>query len=480
MSRRLSEILQRLGTPRLIVAGDLILDKYVWGSVHRVSPEAPVQILNVAREEYRLGGAANVARNLASLGARAGCGGVVGRDEGGDTIVRLLRAQRIDAAAIVRDPSKTTPVKTRMIAHNQQMLRVDSERAEPIPSAVEKSLSAALGRAAKRYDGAVVSDYNKGTLTPGVCGALIRAFRHAGKPVIVGLKSRDYRKYVDATGASLNRAEMLLISGEEDIEKGAKKIMRELRLRFLVLTLGERGMRVFESDGRTVQLPAVAREVFDVTGAGDTAIAAFALGYASGIGLEECAILANASAGIVVGKVGTETVTRSELAAADGDGHRKVVTADELRKILDAERRKGRRVVFTNGCFDLIHVGHVSLLRFARAKGDIVVVGVNGDASVRRLKGASRPILKERERAAILAALEAVDYVVVFDEDTPDRLIRALEPDVLVKGEDYADKPVVGREVVERRGGRVELAPLVKGVSTTDIVDRILRRTNSK
>ncbi|MBI2899185.1 MAG: D-glycero-beta-D-manno-heptose 1-phosphate adenylyltransferase [Planctomycetes bacterium] len=475
MSGRLTEILTRLGTPRLLIAGDLILDKYVWGSVQRVSPEAPVQILAVSREEYRLGGAANVARNLASLGARAACGGVIGRDEPGGILLRLLRGCRIDAHAVVRDAAKPTPVKTRMIAHNQQMLRVDREKTEPIRGGVEKALAGACARAAGSCDAAVVSDYNKGTLTRAVCETIIRSFRRAGRPVLVGLKSRDYRKYLDATGASLNRAELALITGEEDPAKGAARIMRELRLRFVVLTLGERGMQVFERGGATFRLPAVAREVYDVTGAGDTALAAFALGHAGGLGLEECAALANASAGIVVGKVGTEAVTRAELAASEGDGHRKVVGLDELKRLLAEHRIEGRRIVFTNGCFDLIHEGHVALLRFARSRGDVVVVGLNGDASVRRLKGDSRPILRQRERAAILSAMEAVDYVVLFDEDTPARLIRAVEPDVLVKGEDYADRPVVGRDVVERRGGRVELAPLVKGVSTTDIVDRIRR-----
>jgi len=480
VSGRLLEVLPRLKTPRLFVAGDLILDRYVWGSVHRVSPEAPVPILDVAREEFRLGGAANVAINLATLGARVGCGGVVGRDEGGERLLRLLRSRGIDASGIVRDRTKPTPIKTRMIAHNQQMLRVDRERTDAVAGAVEKSLKAVGTRAARKFDAAVLSDYYKGTLTPTVCASLIASFRRAGRPVLVGLKSRDFRKYTNATGASLNRGELAVISGEDDVERGARKIIRELRLRFLVLTLGERGMQVFEAGGRAIRLPAVARQVYDVTGAGDTALAAFAVGYASGLSLEECAVLSNAAAGVVVGKVGTETVTRAELAASRGDGHRKIVRLPELRKILEGERLKGRKVVFTNGCFDLIHAGHVSLLQFARSKGDVLVVGMNNDASVRRLKGKTRPILLERERGAILAALESVDYVVPFAEDTPQRLIRALRPDVLVKGEDYSDKPVVGREDVERGGGRVELAPLVRGVSTTDIVERILDRRNSR
>jgi D-beta-D-heptose 7-phosphate kinase/D-beta-D-heptose 1-phosphate adenosyltransferase len=468
MSDRILDLVARLGRPRVFVMGDLILDRYVWGSVTRVSPEAPVQILKVDREEFRLGGAANVVHNLAALGARVACGGIVGRDDGGRELRRLLRAGGSDVSAVLVDPRKPTAVKTRMIAHNQQMLRVDREIAEPIGPELARRLAAAALRQAARSDLAILQDYNKGTLPEEVCARFLRGARC---PVLVGLKARDYRKYARATGASLNRSELLTLSREDDLDRGARRILRELGLRFLVVTLGERGIRVYPAGGTPLTLPAVARQVYDVTGAGDTALAAFALGYASGLSLEECAVLANAAAGIVVGKVGTEVVTRDELRAqaSHGDGHRKIVTLREIRKVAADHRARGRRVVFTNGCFDLLHAGHVALLEHARSRGDVLVVGLNTDRSVRALKGDGRPVLPQRERARLLAALEAVDYVVLFDEDTPARLVRAIRPDVLVKGEDYAGRTVVGRE----HAGRVELAPLVRGVSTTEIIRRI-------
>lgn len=468
MTNRLLDVLGKLRSPRILVLGDLILDRYVWGSVHRVSPEAPVQILNVEREEFRPGGAANVVRNLATLGARVSCGGVVGRDAGGRELLRLLRRLRVDVSSVKVHPRKPTSVKTRMIAHNQQMLRVDRERTEPIGPPLERQLLTAALRAAARADLVIFQDYNKGTLPEGLCE---RFMRRAAAPVLVGLKSRDYRKYARATGAALNRSELLTISREDDVDRGARKILGELGLRFLVATLGERGIRVYARGAAPLTLPAAARQVYDVTGAGDTALAAFGLAYASGLSLEECALLANAAAGIVVGKVGTETVTREELRglAADGEGHRKVLSLAELARSVAAERARGRRVVFTNGCFDILHAGHVSLLQFARSKGDVLVVGLNSDRSVRALKGNGRPVLPQAERARLLAALEAVDYVVIFGEETPARVVRRLRPDVLVKGEDYAARAVVGRE----HAGRVELAPLVRGLSTSELIRRI-------
>ena len=258
---------------------------------------------------------------------------------------------------------------------------------------------------------------------------------------------------------SLNRGELLTISGKDDVDAGARAILRELRLAFLVVTLGEKGMRVFARDAEPFTLPALARQVFDVTGAGDTALAAFGVAYASKLPLEDCALLANA---------GTETVTRDELRATT-DGHRKILRLPALLKALAAERAKGRKIVFSNGCYDLVHAGHASTLEFARSNGDLLVLGINTDKSVRRLKGEGRPIVPQGERARLLAAFEAVDYVVLFDEDTPAKLVKAIRPDVLVKGEDYRGKEVVGRE----HASKVVLSPLVKGISTSDIIRRI-------
>jgi D-beta-D-heptose 7-phosphate kinase/D-beta-D-heptose 1-phosphate adenosyltransferase len=480
MPSRLVDAVARLCAPRILVVGDLILDRYVWGEVSRISPEAPVQILDAAREELRLGGAANVAHNAAVLGARSSCGGVVGRDDAGGEFLRLVKSFGVRPSAVVRDPSRPTTLKTRLLAHNQQMLRIDRERRVPVSPAVERALERAIVRGAAASDLALVSDYNKGTMTPGICRRLIDAFARRGKPVLVGLKSRDIDKYGRATGASLNRAELAVVTGSDDVAAGARKLVRRLGLKFLVVTLGERGMQVYSPTGTPLTLSAVARQVYDVTGAGDTVLAAFGVAYASGLPLEECALLANVAAGIVIGKVGTATVTREELldhaVRGDGGGHRKVLTAPALLKALREERRRGRKIVFTNGCFDLLHVGHLGLLRFARSKGDVLVVGLNTDRSVRALKGPERPIVSADERAALLAALESVDYVTCFDERTPDRLIRQVRPDVLVKGEDYAGRNVVGRKFLASYGGRVELAPLVRGTSTSDLLSRIRSR----
>ena len=462
MNTRLAEIVGRLKAPRVFVLGDLILDKYVWGSVSRISPEAPVPVVTVKGEEFRPGGASNVVTNLSALGARVSCGGLVGKDEEGVELLKLLRA-RADVSAVLRESIKPTSLKTRMLAQHQQMLRVDQERVEPIPPATQARLLAAALRKAARADLAIISDYSKGTLPPELCRKFIR---RAACPVLVGLKSHDHRKYAKATGASLNRSELRQLTLEDDVDRGARKLLKELSLRFLVVTLGEKGMRVVSRDGESITLPAVAREVFDVTGAGDTVLAAFGVGYASGLPLEECAILSNAAAGIVVGKIGTETVTREELMA---DGHRKILGLPQLLKALEGERSRGRRVVFTNGCFDLVHAGHAASLQFARSKGDVLVVGLNSDASVRGLKGAGRPLVPQGERARLLAAFEAVDYVVVFDQPTPAKLVKSVRPDVLVKGEDYKGKEVVG----SNHAGRVELAPLVKGISTSELIRRI-------
>ncbi len=468
MRNRLTEVIAGLGRPRVFVMGDMILDRYVWGTVERVSPEAPVQILKVAGEENRAGGASNVALNLVTLGARVSCGGVVGRDDGGRELLGLLRRRGVGCPAVVSDPRRPTPVKTRMIAHNQQMLRVDREDTAPIGRDLGRRLLGAALREAARSDLAVISDYHKGTLPPELCRRFVG---RAGCPVVVGLKSRDYRKYAGATGASINRGELAAVTRLDGLEEGARRMMRELGLEFLVVTLGDRGMRVYRRKAEPFTLPAAARQVYDVTGAGDTALAAFGLGYASGLALEDCALLANAAAGVVVGKVGTETVTRGELLAqvSGGEGHRKIVSLPQLLEALAEERAHGRRIVLTNGCFDLLHAGHVSTLRFARSRGDVLVVGLNSDRSVRALKGVPRPYLPQEERARILAALEPVDYVVIFDETHVTNLVRRVRPDVLVKGGQYGLDGVVGR----RYAGRVELAPHVRGVSTTEIARRI-------
>jgi D-beta-D-heptose 7-phosphate kinase/D-beta-D-heptose 1-phosphate adenosyltransferase len=480
MMTKLIDQVQGLARPRVMVVGDMLLDRYVWGKVRRISPEAPIQILKVDEEEVRLGGAANVARNMRSLGARVTLAGVIGNDPSGRRFLRLARSERIRTSNLVQDAKRPTSTKSRMMAQNQQMLRVDHEIVETIDGATQRRLVSKVRSGLRESDLVVISDYHKGTLPKSVTREVIRAAGRAKVPVLVGLKGRDHLKYRGATGAALNRAELRLISGCEKTEAGARRILDQLRLKFLVVTLGEGGLAVFPRKGRPVRLPTVARQVFDVTGAGDTVMSAFGIALASGLGYLECARIANVAAGIVVGKVGTAGVTREEiierLRSGGEDSGSKILADQELGPVLERHRQLGRRIVFTNGCFDVLHAGHVKLLQFAKSQGDILVVGLNSDRSVRGTKGPRRPIIKQEERALVLSAIEACDYVVIFNEPTPDRIVRKLKPDILVKGEDWLHRKVVGSRTVRNRGGRIALAPIVRGLSSTGIIDRILEK----
>jgi D-beta-D-heptose 7-phosphate kinase/D-beta-D-heptose 1-phosphate adenosyltransferase len=478
-SRLIAQV-EGLPRPKALVLGDLLLDRYVWGSVGRISPEAPIPVLKVEREEFRLGGAANVALNLRSLGARVTLAGIVGQDAGAKRFEAIARKARIGTEGVVHDPSRPTSSKSRMMAQRQQVLRVDREDVRGPNAGVESALIRRIEAAVRRVELAVISDYQKGTLTKRVARAAVAACRRAGVPLFVGLKSLDSLKYRGATAASLNRAELRALTGRDDLESGARKLLARLGLQYLLVTLGEEGMAVFPRGVRPVRLPTVARQVFDVTGAGDTALAGFALAARAGLPLPDCARIANAAAGVVVGKVGTAQTTRAEIVEQlrTGGAHSaaKIVGEEALARELDRERRLGRRIVFTNGCFDLLHAGHMKILQFAKAQGDTLVVGINSDRSVRRLKGEGRPILSQEERALMLSGIEACDRVVIFDEATPARLIRRLRPDVLVKGEDWQRRGVVGSGAVRNHGGRVVLAPIFQGLSSSRLIERILKR----
>lgn len=469
-------LIDRVRTDRAVtVLGDLVLDEYVRGQVTRISPEAPIPVLRADAHERRPGGAANVACNVAALGAHVRCLGAIGADAEGDALLSLLTHAAVDARDVVRDGNKPTAHKTRMMAQGQQILRVDRESTAPLAPLPTRALGRAIDESP--FDLLVISDYAKGTLGRELIASAMATARARGAPVIVGLKGRDADKYRGATGAMLNRAELEQLTQETSVERGGHALRELLALEFLAVTLGEGGIAVFAANvhGAPLLVRAEAREVFDVTGAGDTALAAFALGFASGLSLTECARLANVAAGIAVGRLGTAVVSRPALRRALRHTSAKQLDLDELAAVVAEERARGRRIVFTNGCYDMLHTGHVQSLEFARAQGDFLIVALNGDASVARQKGPSRPVVGEDERARMLSALACVDAVVQFDHDTPQALIERLRPDVLVKGADYAGREVVGREIVEAHGGAVVLAPLVDGVSTTTILHRILR-----
>ncbi len=477
------DLIGRLGSARVAVIGDLMLDRYVYGSVERVSPEAPIPVLGIERDAVMLGGAGNVARNIAALGARAVLIGVAGQDDAGKAIADLLAGENNIEADITVSRGRATSVKTRFVAAAQQLLRTDRDDGTELGSqdaaAVRQSALAAIDGA-----GAVVlSDYAKGVLGPALIEAVCGAAKAQGIPVIADPKARDFGRYRGADIITPNRAELAAAGGavvesDEQAAEAARRIITECGIGAVLATRGADGMTLVEGASEPLHIAARAREVFDVSGAGDTVVAAVAAGLAAGADLATAAELANSAAGVVVGKVGTAVVyaddLESSLHAGDlMDADAKVASLSRALDRIEKWRVAGDAVVFTNGCFDLIHPGHVALLAEARACGDRLIVGLNADVSVRRLKGEGRPVQGEAARAAVLASFAAVDLVVIFAEDTPLSLIEALKPDVLVKGADYAEDEVVGAEAVKAHGGKVVLAKIIDGHSTTETISRL-------
>jgi D-beta-D-heptose 7-phosphate kinase / D-beta-D-heptose 1-phosphate adenosyltransferase len=465
-----------------LVIGDLMLDRYLWGKVERVSPEAPVPVVLLGKESIRPGGAANVAANLAGLGLPCRLLGAIGNDDAGRQLVDEVGRSGVGTEAIIRLPSRPTITKTRIIGGHQQMLRMDRESGVPFERDELHLLETAVRQSLGESPAIVVlSDYDKGVLHPDICQLVIRLAKAAGIPVLVDPKGRDYSKYSGATALTPNRRETSdACGGFGDIDAlldAAERLRRELALEFLAVTRSEEGISLIEEGGR-MHIPAMARQVFDVSGAGDTVIATLAAGMVAGLGHYDALHLANLAAGIVVGKVGTVPVDGDELLAelAVEDMREqadKVCDFPHLLARVAHWRAAGQRIVFTNGCFDLLHAGHVTYLEAARKLGDRLVVGLNTDRSVSALKGPTRPVIHQSDRARVMAALEAVDAVILFDEDTPLDLIAAIRPDILVKGDDYREDQVVGGAAVKSWGGKVALVPIVPGRSTTNIIGKL-------
>jgi D-beta-D-heptose 7-phosphate kinase/D-beta-D-heptose 1-phosphate adenosyltransferase len=479
---QLEKFLNGVTQVRALVVGDLMLDEYIWGAVDRISPEAPVQIVEVKRKELRLGGAGNVINNLLTLNCQVDVISVVGDDDDGEFLLRRLKDRGVLEHGVFSQTGRVTSRKTRVFASNQQIVRIDQETRTDIAAASEERILSHVKATVAELDVIYLSDYQKGVLTDRMLRQIIAIGREAGVPVLVDPKGNDYQKYHGATLLTPNRKEAqqatgMTITDDASLLAVGRRLLEDLELESLVLTRSEEGMTILSPEGE-IHLPTVAREVYDVSGAGDTVLSLFGLGLAQQLPLETTARLANLGAGIVVGKVGTSTVSAQEMLAAVGLQHsatdQKILSVPLLENILAGERQKGKTIVFTNGCFDLLHVGHVKYLQAARQLGDLLVLGLNSDESIRRLKGPNRPLIGEEERAHILAALNCIDYVVVFDEDTPLKVITALRPDILVKGGDYTPDGVVGRELVESYGGRVELINFVDGKSTTNIINKIL------
>ncbi len=464
----------------VLVVGDVMLDQYVWGEVERISPEAPVPVVRATLRDEKPGGAANVAMNLAALGACVTLVGFAGGDREQQALESLLADAGIEPA-LVSVPQTPTTTKLRILSGHQQMMRLDWE-GPPVYS--QTDYACLLEHAGAALPGAsvlVLSDYAKGTLAEEVCQDLIAEAQKRRIPVLVDPKGRSFARYRGATAICPNLKELAAVLGgpTADLERllaAGQNLLPALDLQFLAVTLGEKGIAVLQAASR-FYAPAVVRQVYDVSGAGDTVIAVLALAMACGVRIQTAIHIANLAAGIVVSKVGTVPVRREELLGALSQEialhlDEKVLPLDRLLSRVTAWRAVGQRVVFTNGCFDLLHVGHIRLLEEARRKGDRLIVGLNSDDSVRRLKGPRRPIVGESERAQVLAALTAVDAVVIFNENTPLRLIHAIRPDVLVKGGDYDESRVVGAREVRAWGGRVELVPLIGNINTTQILAR--------
>jgi len=469
--------------PKILVVGDLILDEYIWGSVTRVSPEAPVPVLESKSENMALGGAANVANNLVALGCRVYLVGAVGQDEKGRQLLELIHDRSINADGIFRFTHRPTTSKIRVIAHSQQVLRIDKEDTRPNIKETQNKIIQYINKILPEMDGVICSDYDKGICTEKIVSILMHRAKNCKKRVIVDPKRKDFSIYKGASILTPNQKEMeeaspIKISSQPDMERTAEYLIGLTKAEALLMTRGRNGMTLYQNNCKPVDISTVAREVFDVTGAGDTVISVFGMAVFGGFSFEEAAVLANMAAGIVVGKIGTAVVTLKEINEFLQEemlrSSQTLLQLDELKKLVSLAKSTGKTVVFTNGCFDLIHGGHIEFLQRAKNLGDILVIGLNTDKSVRALKGDDRPIKTQEERANILSALKYVDYITLFDELTPENLIRKIRPDILVKGDDYKINEVVGREIVEGYGARVELVPIVKGLSTTETVNKIL------
>ncbi|MEZ5963798.1 MAG: D-glycero-beta-D-manno-heptose 1-phosphate adenylyltransferase [Planctomycetota bacterium] len=476
----LARTLTDLPSLPILVVGDLVLDCYIDGSASRVSPEAPVLVFETGAHRYLLGGACNVAANLVALGAKATVLGVVGADAAGGQLLDLMQRGGIETDAVVRDASRPTTKKTRYVSRTAQVLRVDEEKRHPVADDVAERVLATLNQRPFPFRGVLLSDYGKGVLTRDVIRAAVEAGRAAGVPVVVDPKGRDYSIYRGVDLLTPNREEAetatgIAIGGLDDLRRVAVRMREITGVRTVTVTLGKDGIFFETEAGEAHVIPTEARAVFDVTGAGDTVISVLTLTQAAGLPIADSLRLANVAAGVVVGRFGTWAVSRREM--LEVMGHRapgKILERAEAVSVAARLRVEGKRLVFTNGCFDIVHSGHTQYLQRARDYGDALMVAVNSDASVQRQgKGADRPINPLAERMVVLAALQSVDFVVPFDEDTPHDLIREVTPHVLAKGEDWRDKGVVGREWVEAHGGQVVLVPLVPGRSTSAVIERI-------
>lgn len=475
--------LNNIKTKNILVVGDIMLDKYFFGEAKRLSPEAPVPVLHKKRETTVLGGSANVARNLVRARQNVSIMSVIGNDEEGKILKSILEESKIKTDLLILDETRRTTVKTRMIGpNNAQMLRLDVEDTTPISDEIFDKMIKQYEAKIKDFDIIILSDYKKGVLTVENTAKMIEIANKNNKMTLIDTKEPSYAKYKNAYLIKPNLEELrqltnMSVENDDEIAQAATELKNQTGAKYVLATRGKDGMTLV--DGKEVyHIRGVSREVYDVSGAGDTAISYLAVGLANNFQIEDTIVLANAAGAVEVSKMGTYAVSIEEIRdfiskENDITFEKKLPTVDELVKILNEERKKGKKIVFTNGCFDIFHVGHSRYLRQASTYGDILVVGVNSDSSVKRLKGPERPIISENERMELLADLESVSYVVKFEEDTPYELIKKLQPDIITKGGDYKPEDVVGKDIVEANGGEVIICKLVEGKSTTNIITKV-------
>jgi D-beta-D-heptose 7-phosphate kinase / D-beta-D-heptose 1-phosphate adenosyltransferase len=464
-------------SPKILVVGDLMIDHYLWGSCDRISPEAPVQVVNVKRETTVLGGAGNVASNLSALGAQVDVISVIGCCEASGELKDLFKKNNIDSQYLVTQEDRITSKKSRIIASQQQVVRYDRESADEISMKSQRSILEIFTNIIQDYDCVLLSDYGKGVLASNLTQSLISIANQANKKVLVDPKGLDYSKYKGAYLLTPNKREaseatQIIIKGNESLLRAITQLKTDYDLNISLITLSEQGVAIYDDELRIY--PTKAREVFDVTGAGDTVLASLGFALSCGYKIDDAVKFSNLAAGVVVGKVGSATTTLFEIIEYELSLHKsssdaRIKTLEEVTVLASELKARGKRIIFTNGCFDILHAGHVRYLETAKTFGDVLILGLNSDRSVSALKGEGRPINSQLDRSYIIAALEVVDYVVIFDEDTPYNLIKAVKPHILVKGGDYSDKSVVGQDIADE----LKLVHFVEGKSTTKTIEKI-------
>ena len=463
--------------PNILVIGDLMIDHYLWGSCDRISPEAPVQVVNVKKESSVLGGAGNVINNLVTLGSVVDVISVIGNDSVANELKSLLEKIDVPTSNLVVENNRKTSKKSRLIASQQQVLRYDMESIDDINENSHKQIIQTLEKNIDKYSSIILSDYGKGVLTTNLTKEIIKIANKNSIKVLVDPKGKDYSKYKGSYTLTPNKKEAMEatnidIKDESSLIEALKSLKTQCSLEVSLITLSEQGIAIFD-DQLTIK-PTVAREVYDVTGAGDTVIASIAFALGNNLDIKDAIYFANLAAGVVVGKIGSATTTLDEIYEYEYSLHKSnstshIKTFDEIKTLASKLHSQGKKIVFTNGCFDILHVGHVKYLEVAKSYGDVLILGLNADSSVRKLKGPTRPINTQDDRAYILASLESVDYVVIFEEETPYELIKLIKPHVLVKGGDYEGKEVVGQDIADE----LKLVQFVDGKSTTNTIKRI-------